>query len=102
MSLLDRMDLSVDDLAAQWFARIRSGAITPVERAAFSAWRAADSAHETAYVRVEHAWSCSAKAAGHESVRAMRAAALNSIEPEKPVYMRYWAAAAAHLPCTRI
>lgn len=70
--------MTAEDAAAGWLARLRSGAVTAKEREAFVAWREADPAHRAAFEAVERAWSATGEAAGHEAVRAMRAAALAS------------------------
>lgn len=42
--------------AADWFARVRSGGMTPAQQAAFEAWRQADPAHAAAYAEMEAVW----------------------------------------------
>jgi len=44
------------DLAAYWFARLRSGEADARERDAFEAWRRADPANARQYARVEALW----------------------------------------------
>jgi transmembrane sensor len=85
----------VDDVAAEWFARVRSGSMSTAERNDLAIWRASNAAHEAAYGDFEKAWSVMGTAAGHEAVRAMRAIALSGIAPEKHPYWRYWGLAAA-------
>jgi transmembrane sensor len=50
----------IRDVAAGWFARLRSGEMTPKERAALRAWLEEDPAHRIAYLSVRRAWGGSA------------------------------------------
>lgn len=47
----------IDELAAKWFSRQRSGACDARERQAFADWLAEDPAHESAYREIEQLWS---------------------------------------------
>ena len=47
--------------AADWFARVRSGGMTPAQQAAFEAWRQADPAHAAAYAEMEAVWQATAR-----------------------------------------
>ena len=54
MSLEEAM--SVDDLAAAWFARQRAGDMTPAEAAELEVWLAADPEHRAALDALQRAW----------------------------------------------
>lgn len=47
----------IDELAAKWFSRQRSGACDARERQAFADWLAEDPAHASAYREIEQLWS---------------------------------------------
>lgn len=47
----------IDELAAKWFSRQRSGACDARERQAFADWLAEDPAHASAYRQIEQLWS---------------------------------------------
>lgn len=47
----------IDELAAKWFSRRRSGAWDDRERQAFADWLAEDAAHESAYREIEQLWN---------------------------------------------
>jgi transmembrane sensor len=47
----------IDELAAKWFSRQRSGICDSRERQAFADWLAEDPAHESAYREIEQLWS---------------------------------------------
>lgn len=47
----------IDELAAKWFSRQRSGACDARERQAFADWLAEDPAHASAFREIEQLWS---------------------------------------------
>jgi transmembrane sensor len=53
---LDETVGDVRDIAAGWFARQRSGEMTPDDRAALRAWLEEDPTHRIAYLSVRRAW----------------------------------------------
>jgi transmembrane sensor len=67
--------VSVQDEAAAWFARWRSGAMTSEETAAFEAWRLQ---HQAAFDDVQRLWDGIEGARAHPAVLAMREKALRS------------------------
>jgi transmembrane sensor len=54
--------------AAQWFARLRAGSITPGLDVKFRRWLAADPANEVEYERHELAWELAGELAGDEEI----------------------------------
>lgn len=58
------------DAAAAWFARARSGQMSPSEKDAMNAWLGADAAHRTEYALLERLWASTGQA-GHERLREM-------------------------------
>lgn len=57
MTPLEERQRVIDELAAKWFSRQRSGAWDARERQAFSDWLAEDAAHECAYREIEQLWT---------------------------------------------
>jgi len=51
----------VRDIAAGWFARQRSGEMTPQDRAALRAWLEQDPAHRIAYLSIRRSWGGTAQ-----------------------------------------
>ena len=74
---------SVESLAAGWFARQRSGLMTPQEDAELEAWLAADPAHQGAYDAVARAWSGVAFARSAPEILAIRAEARRRPQVER-------------------
>jgi transmembrane sensor len=66
---------SIEGQAAGWFARQRSGLMTPTEDAELEAWRLADPTHQAAYDAVARAWSGVAFARSAPEILAIRAEA---------------------------
>ncbi|HEX6858855.1 MAG TPA: FecR domain-containing protein [Caulobacteraceae bacterium] len=60
------------DIAAGWFARQRSGEMTPEGRAALRAWLEEDPAHRIAYLSVRRAWAGAGMVRGDPQVLEMR------------------------------
>ncbi len=58
------------DAAAAWFARARSGRMSPADQLALDAWLLADPAHRSEYALLERLWESTGQA-GHERLRAM-------------------------------
>ena len=58
------------DAAAAWFARERSGRMSPKEHHAMQAWLDADPAHRTEYALLERLWTTTGQA-GHNRLREM-------------------------------
>ena len=56
----DSSDLA-SQAAADWFARVRSGGMTPAQQAEFEAWREADPTHAAAYAEMEAVWQATAQ-----------------------------------------
>lgn len=59
-------------LAADWFSRVRSGAMSDVEAAALEAWLDQDPSHLSAYDAVERTWNALELVRLHPRVLAMR------------------------------
>lgn len=64
----------VDHLAARWYARGRSGEMTPADEQAMQAWLDADPQHRVAYDSIAMAWSALGVARDHPRLMAMREA----------------------------
>lgn len=62
---------SIDDQAAEWFARMH-GPDRDAAQLAFERWRAADPAHREAYAEAERQWQTTARLAGTEMGRTRR------------------------------
>jgi transmembrane sensor len=62
----------VRDLAAGWFARQRSGEMTPADRAELRAWLEEDPTHRIAYLSVRRAWGGAAALRGDPQVLEIR------------------------------
>ncbi|MGE5566368.1 MAG: FecR family protein [Parcubacteria group bacterium] len=68
-------DLATEDLdhtAARWYSRVRSGAMSAQEEAAFEAWLDADPQHRAAYDAIDLAWGALGLVRDHPRVMAMR------------------------------
>ncbi|MCY1278938.1 Protein FecR [compost metagenome] len=57
MSPMRQRCAAIDEQAAQWFSRQRSGAVDPRESARFAAWLAEDAEHAAAYREIERLWA---------------------------------------------
>jgi transmembrane sensor len=68
----------VRDIAADWFARRRSGAFTGADQAELDDWLDADPDHADAYAAVERAWSGAAAVRADPRVMARRQALLKA------------------------
>ncbi len=75
------------DAAAGWFARQRSGDLSPREAENLAAWLEADPAHGAALAAVEQTWAGAEAMRAHPRVLAMREAALKRQVPQR----RTWA-----------
>lgn len=73
---LTPIDLTADpdEVATVWFARRRSGAMTPQEAGVLAGWLAADPAHQAAFDAVLQAWSALDLVRADPRVLAMREA----------------------------
>ncbi|HYG26063.1 MAG TPA: FecR/PupR family sigma factor regulator, partial [Caulobacteraceae bacterium] len=80
----------VRDIAAGWFARQRSGEMTPTDRAKLRAWLEEDPAHRIAYLSVRRAWGGAAMLRGDPQVLELRERW--SAERPRGVFMRAAAA----------
>lgn len=72
------MDQDADTVATAWFARQRSGEMTPADAAELERWLAADAAHVTAYDAVELTWRAAEALRAEPQVLAFREAALRA------------------------
>lgn len=66
---------SVESLAAGWFARERSGLMTPEEAGDLAAWQAAAPEHQDAYEAVARSWAAVAITRSAPEIMALRAEA---------------------------
>ena len=66
------MEGDVRDVAAGWFARQRSGEMSPDDRLALRAWLQADPRHRIVYASVRRAWGGAALLRGDPNVLAIR------------------------------
>lgn len=80
------------DVAAGWFARQRSGEMTPDDRAALRAWLEEDPLHRIAYLSVRRAWGGAAALRGDPQVLEIRQQW--AVEPRRTAFSRIAAAAA--------
>lgn len=80
------------DIAAGWFARQRSGEMTPADRATLRAWLEEDPAHRIAYLSVRRAWGGAGVLRGDPQVLEIR-----QQWSERPAPSRFGRAAAAVL-----
>src|SRR5689334_23711371 len=78
MSELQPDITDVRDIAADWFARRRSGAFTGRDQIALDDWLDADPAHADAYAAIERAWSGAAAVRADPRVMARRQALLKA------------------------
>lgn len=83
---------TLEEVAAGWVARQRSGAMTPAETAELEAWLDADVAHRDAFEHVEGLWRASAHLRSDPGIMALRDEAMRAY-PSRP--RRRWAPAAA-------
>lgn len=74
----------IDDVAAAWYSRARSGEMTPGEEAELDAWLGEDPAHQSAYDAVERSWAALALIRAHPRMLAMR----DRLPPEPPRLLR--------------
>jgi len=72
----------VDEAAAGWFLRRRSPDWSGEDARALDAWLDADPAHRASFADMAETWELAGRAAGGESLRAMRAQAL-AARPER-------------------
>ena len=89
---MDEVVGDVRDIAAGWFARQRSGEMTPQDRARLRAWLEEDPAHRIAYLSARRAWGGAAMLRGDPQVLEMREQ-WSKARP-RGVFMRTAAAAA--------
>lgn len=68
--------MSVDDVAAAWFARQRAGEVTPAEQADLDAWLEADPEHRAALDALHRAWDRAELARHDPEILAWRERAL--------------------------
>lgn len=61
-----------EKLAAEWFSRVRSGAMSDIDEAALEDWLDADPANQSAYDAVERTWHALELVRLHPRVMAMR------------------------------
>ncbi|MGE5500486.1 MAG: FecR family protein, partial [Ignavibacteriales bacterium] len=78
MSHLQPAPDDIRDIAADWFARRRSGAFTGRDQAELDAWLDADPEHAQAYAAIERAWSGAAAVRADPRVMARRQALLKA------------------------
>ncbi len=71
-ALYESPKASVEDQAADWFARLRSDARTPTLQAEFDRWIAADPAHEREYREMERFWCELTPHGRSDELRALR------------------------------
>lgn len=71
---------TVEDQAAEWFARLHSDTRTPQLQAEFDRWIAADPAHEREYREMERLWCALTPHGRSEELRALRAEAVAESE----------------------
>jgi len=83
---------TLDEVAAGWVARQRSGAMTAEEGAALDAWLAADPAHREAYDHVEGLWRAAAHLRADPQMMVLRDEAARAWPPKA---RRRWIPAAA-------
>ena len=62
----------IDTLAASWFSRVRSGALSTADEAALESWLDRDPAHQAAYDAVERTWNALELVRLHPRVLTMR------------------------------
>lgn len=62
----------LDQIAARWYGRVRSGAMSAQEERAFEAWLDADPQHRAAYDAIDLAWGALGLVRDHPRVMAMR------------------------------
>jgi transmembrane sensor len=71
-----RSEVTVENVAADWFARVRIGGLDEAGAEALEAWLAADALHREAFEAVERSWLRAEALRGDPRVLAMREAAL--------------------------
>lgn len=87
----------LDHIAARWYSRVRSGAMSAPDEKAFEAWLEADPQHRAAYDAIDLAWGALGLVRDHPRVMAMR----ETLPPEpnrllaRPLVRRAVAACAA-------
>ena len=82
----------LDQIAARWYSRVRSGQISAQEEAAFEAWLDSDPQHRAAYDAIDLAWGALGLVRDHPRVMAMR----ETLSPEpNRFYARPWVRRAA-------
>ncbi|MGE5500652.1 MAG: FecR family protein [Ignavibacteriales bacterium] len=83
---------TLEEIAAGWLARQRSGAMSPAEAAELAAWLAADPDHREAYEHLESLWRASAHLRTDPQIMALRDEAARAWPPRA---RRRWFPAAA-------
>lgn len=89
---LEMEDTGVDQIAARWYSRVRSGQMSPQEEGVFEAWLDADPQHRAAYDAIDLAWGALGLVRDHPRVMAMR----ETLPPEpNRILARPWVRRAA-------
>jgi len=73
----------LDHIAARWYSRARSGAMSSADQQAMHAWLDADPQHRAAYDSVDMAWSALGFVRDHPRVMEMR----ETLPPEPPRFL---------------
>jgi transmembrane sensor len=88
------VDSSAADVAARWYARRQSAALTPAEQADFEAWLARDKDNRRAWERLEATLMLLDRHGEDEAIRVLRAEALAQPARATPIWKPLAAAAA--------
>ena len=78
---------TIEAAAARWFARKRSGEMTPAESAELEAWLAADPEHRALYDQAEYWWGAANALRGDPAILKLREEVART---KAPLPRRYW------------
>ncbi|HEX5775471.1 MAG TPA: FecR domain-containing protein [Caulobacteraceae bacterium] len=81
---------TIEAAASRWFARKRSGEMTPAEAAELDAWLAADPEHRALYDQAEYWWGAANALRGDPEMLKLR----EEVARTRPPVRRYWAGGA--------
>lgn len=90
---------TIEATASRWFARKRSGEMTPAEGAELDVWLAADPEHRALYDQAEYWWGAANALRGDPEILKLREEVART---RAPVRRRYWAGGAIAASLTAV
>ena len=82
--MTDAAPVTTEAIAARWFARNRSGAMTPAETAELETWLAADPEHRALFDQAEYWWGAAGALRGDPGVLKLREEVTQSARRARP------------------